>query len=517
MSRQRNVTAKALSFTAMLAATTGLSASPPERSELSSRERDELARYARDTWRSIDAMRMPCGLPCDHLTRRSDGTWRPSSRTSPTDIASYLWSVVAAQELGILSDHEARQRFEKSLTVLGRLERDHGLFINKYDPRTGGCLRVWPEAGQPVRRFLSSVDNGWLALALIVIRNRESTLRERADALLAPMNFAFFYDPYDPTDPLKHPGLLHGLYWVDDRAFAYHYGMLNSETRIASYIAIARRQVPAEHYFRMFRTPPEGLFRQRPAPEGVFRTYLGIPVFEGHYAYRDMNIVPSWGGSMFEALMVHLFVPETRWAPESWGINHPLYVRAQIEHGLDEARYGFWGFSPCERPEGGYDTYGVDDIGASPDGYTSYNDGAHSAPEFTNGIVTPHAVFLALPFAPHEAMDNLRSLAARFSTYSPYGFFDSVNVSTGLVSQTVLVLDQGMIMAAIANALKDDVMQHAFSDGPIEASIRPLIAQERFTAGPAISATTPLPRDPRATRPAADQRAVGRSASGSRP
>ena len=40
-----------------------------------------------------------------------------------------------------------------------------------------------------------------------------------------------------------------------------------------------------------------------------------------------------------------------------------------------------------------------------------------------------------------------------------------------------------MIMAAIANALADDAMQHAFADGPIEAVIRPLIAPEEFTAG----------------------------------
>jgi len=56
-----------------------------------------------------------------------------------------------------------------------------------------------------------------------------------------------------------------------------------------------------------------------------------------------MNIVPSWGGSMFEALMVPLFVPEERWGPQSWGINHPLYVQAQILHGTLEAQYGYWG------------------------------------------------------------------------------------------------------------------------------------------------------------------------------
>ena len=58
-----------------------------------------------------------------------------------------------------------------------------------------------------------------------------------------------------------------------------------------------------------------------------------------------------------------------------------------------------------------------------------------------------------------------------------------MNVSSGVVSDCVLALDQGMIMAAIANALADDAMQHAFVDGPFEAVLRPLLAPEEFTAG----------------------------------
>jgi hypothetical protein len=193
---------------------------------------------------------------------------------------------------------------------------------------------------------------------------------------------------------------------------------------------------------------------------------------------------------MFEALMVQLLVPEAEWAPKSWGVNHPLYIRAQIEHGHTEARYGFWGFSAACKPEGGYKAYGLDAIGTDPEGCCSNNDttrrrGAQAveAERYTNGVVTPHASFLTLPFTPREAMANLRALAAKFPIYGPYGFYDSVNVSTGVVSECVLALDQGMIMTAIANILADNVMRHAFSDGPIEAAIRPLIAPEEFTAG----------------------------------
>src|SRR5208337_744002 len=67
--------------------------------------------------------------------------------------------------------------------------------------------------------------------------------------------------------------------------------------------------------------------------------------------------------------------------------------------------------------------------------------------------------------------------------HGPLGFHDSVDVSAGVTSGRILALDQGMIMAAIANELVDDAMQHAFSDGQVEQIVRPLIAVEQFSAG----------------------------------
>ena len=274
------------------------------------------------------------------------------------------------------------------------------------------------------------------------------------------------------------------------KAFGGFNRIINTEQRIVSYIGIARGQVPAEHYYRVERTLKTTEGDQYQVPAGEIRTYMGIPVFEGHYTYRGMRIVPSWGGSMFEDLMVTLFVPEELWAPRSWGVNHPLYVRAQIEFGLEEAGYGYWGFSPACNPDGGYRTYGVDALGSDPLGYESNNDKtrtktAHSTPtgRLTNGVVTPYASFLALRFAPREAMENLRKLKEKFPIYGDHGFMDSVNVSTGVVADRVLILDQGMIMAAIANALANDAMRAAFIDQQSERVLRPLIAPEEFTAG----------------------------------
>ena len=154
------------------------------------------------------------------------------------------------------------------------------------------------------------------------------------------------------------------------------YDTIVSESRIASYIGIAKGELPTKEYFGAWRTFPATCDWNwhETQPVGFNATYLGVDVFEGAYPYEDFRVVPGWGGSMFEALMPALFVPEEEWAPRSWAVNHPLTVAAQIHHGLVEAEYGYWGFSPANIPEGGYTEYGVDAIGMRPDGYPSNND-----------------------------------------------------------------------------------------------------------------------------------------------
>jgi hypothetical protein len=98
-------------------------------------------------------------------------------------------------------------------------------------------------------------------------------------------------------------------------------------------------------------------------------------------------------------------------------------------------------------------------------------------------VVTPHAVFLALEFAPEEALANLEELREDFDVYTELGFYDAVNVDTGQVSPYYLALDQGMIMAALGNYLRNDRLEHYFTRGEVRAAIRPLLAMEEFTAG----------------------------------
>jgi hypothetical protein len=104
--------------------------------------------------------------------------------------------------------------------------------------------------------------------------------------------------------------------------------------------------------------------------------------------------------------------------------------------------------------------------------------------DYGQGVVTPHASFLALRYAPDEALANLAKLRANFDSYGPGGFYDAINVTTGQVSKRYLSLDQGMVMAALGNALGGDVLRKPFEQGPMEQRVAPLMRMEEFLLAP---------------------------------
>ena len=478
-------------------------------------DRDTIQRWARDTWASLVAMTdRHTGLPADNISGPLGSPTR-SRYTSPTNIGGYLWSTVIARELAIISPGECRKRLAQTLKTMAGLKHHEpsGMFYNWYDEANGDVVTVWPENGTTVYPFLSSVDNGWFAAALMVVRNAEPGVADLANTLLDKMNFGMYFNKdarpgiggllrggFWDVEPVPPQGFVKGNYLGNGPDVFYtpnHYDILVSEPRIATYIGIAHGQIPPEAYFATMRTFPDNWDWQEMKPVGGHHTYMGIDVFEGAYTYRGMHIVPSWGGDMFEALMPDLFVPEASWAPRSWGINHALTVRAQREHGLDDAKYGYWGFSPASKPGGGYSEWGVDAIGMRPDGYpsdmerTNYYDGSYGPrtdgsspnPTWGNGVVTPHAAFLGMQYEPVEAFDNLVKIENELKAYGEGGFYDAVAVKSGLIAKRYLSLDQAMVLGAIGNVFCDNVIRRHFIRGKVQSKIRPLIGIEEFGAG----------------------------------
>jgi hypothetical protein len=475
--------------------------------------------WAKDTWHSLVAMTDEhTGLPADNIPASLAAGDR-SGYTSPTNIGGYLWSAVVAEELGFIGRAELVRRCRQTLETIAKLRHHEpsGMYYNWYDEATGAVLTADVADGSPIYPFLSSIDNGWLGAALWVVRNAVPEVRVLADKLFRRMRWDMFYDA-DTAHPNVRPGgLFHGGFYDDTKpgdfkGYAgnhigvgpdvwytdHHYDTTVSETRITSYLGIFTGQIPAKQYFAMWRTFPSTCDWSWPEsqPTGVTRNYLGLDVYEGAYTYRGMRIVPGWGGSMFEELMPDVFVPEAKWAPRSWGLNHPLHVRAQREHGLVEAGYGIWGFSPSSNPAGGYREYGVDALGLNPEGYfsdqekTNYDPGfgkcrnaANPTPKFGDGVATPHASFLAMAYEPRQAYANLIKLQHDYEGYGDGGFFDAIASSSKQVAKRYLSLDQAMIMGAVGNVLGRDVVRRAFATRTVERRLRPVLALERFGAG----------------------------------
>src|SRR3954468_21537341 len=115
-------------------AATGHGAEMASTRTLDPAQRETLHRYARDTWKSFQAMARPGGLPADGLKRGEAGAWIPTKKTTPTDIAAYLWSTLAAEDLKIIGSSESEERIGRVLDNLRRLKRVHGFFFDRIDP-----------------------------------------------------------------------------------------------------------------------------------------------------------------------------------------------------------------------------------------------------------------------------------------------------------------------------------------------------------------------------------------------
>jgi hypothetical protein len=410
-----------------------------------------LYRLARDTWRGIEAMvDLETGLPIDHV-RFTNGSIEPADAeigdyTSTTNIGLYLAAVAGAHRLGLVSRDAALTRLRAVLATLARLESYHGFFFNFYD--TVSLERT--------SSLVSFVDSSWLLAGLIVARQTFPELRTPYTDDVAH-DFALFYDP-------RWDLMTHGYDVHTHRRSVYHYGTFYTEARLGNLLAIGLGEAPRELWFEMRRTYSADAVAEyrnnettaRPEPD-----HIG----ESFYEWQGVRYVPSWGGSMFEALMPTLFLDEQRLAPRSLGANDVAHVKVQRRYARRVLGYPVWGLSPCMLPSGRYAEFGV-----APLGVRGYDPGA----------VTPHASALALPIAPRAATRNLREFAHRYRAYGDFGLYDSVVPETGEVAHVYLTLDQAMTFLALVNHLQDHAVQRTFASDPIVAAALPVVGVEHF-------------------------------------
>jgi hypothetical protein len=504
---------------------------------LTAAQRATLQGIARDTWKFFAADVDPAtNLPMDNLTY-AGGSASPTSLgqyTSSANIGVYLWSVVSAEDLGLVSRPQARAMISATLTEVGHLARYKGFLFQWYDT-TNGHVLLNPGQGDCASTgntfdncsFVSNVDNGWYASGLIVVRQAMPELARQVNGLLNEMDFRIFYDNraethcnVNPAIPGNQPtGQMYGGYYVgsppdvgDNWTHYYHNGAFYSDPRISAYIGMGLHQMPGNVWWRSWRElPPPAPFADCATTDPDFSwqgqwpmsgqwvtmtdpvSHQQFPVWEGQYTYPNSNLtfIPTFSGGMFEGLMANEVVPETSWGPTSFGLADSRTAQVQIKYATQELGYPVWGMSPSSTADdtGNYGGFGVEGL------KFPYHGVGATASDPNQGLsqcwqcagedtVTPHASFLALDVAPQQAYANIQALRTQFpGVYGADGFFDAVNPTTGSVGHRILVLDQSMIMASLDNALHNRAVQRDFANDPVSWAARTYLGAENMGLG----------------------------------
>ncbi len=256
-----------------------------------------------------------------------------------------------------------------------------------------------------------------------------------ADEEARGMNFGILYD--------GQRKLFHiGYDATSDQIDANYYDLLASEVRLASYLAIVKRDVPESHWYALGRP---------------MTRVAGAPA------------LLSWGGTMFEYLMPGLLMRSqegTLLARTS-----ALAVDAQIAHGKENNQP--WGVS-----ESAY---------ARVDADQTYKYRAFGVPGLglkrgleEDHVVTPYASVIAVAIRPRAVVDNVISMEAK-GMLGTYGLFEALDFAPEralrngpegqpfAVVRSYMAHHQGMLLVALGNFLNQRSMVDRFhSDALVE-------------------------------------------------
>ncbi len=311
----------------------------------------------------------------------------------------------------------------------------------------GAEMLYWAEAA------LASIEShrrdvAPAAYAARSLERRLTTLAATARAMAGAMEFGFLLDP-------ERKLLSIGYRVADGTLDPSCYDLLASEARLASFVAIAKGDVPSRHWFRLGRAV--------------------TPVGRG-------AALISWSGSMFEYLMPSLVMR----APAGSLLEETsrLVVRRQMSYGgtLDAP----WGISES--------AYNVRDL------EHTYQYSNFGVPGLglkrglgENAVVAPYATALAAMVDPGAAARNFARLAA-VGARGRYGFYEALDYTrTRLpegkdvaIVRAYMAHHQGMTVVAIANALLDGAMRARFHAEPIVQATE-LLLQERTPRDVAVA------------------------------
>ena len=312
---------------------------------------------------------------------------------------------------------------------------------------TGADMLFWAETTlRAIESHRRDIDG--LAKAAASLAARLSALEQAARATALAMEFGFLLDH-------DRKLLSIGYLVAEGTRDPSCYDLLASEARLASFMAIAKGDVPTRHWFHLGRAV--------------------TPVSRG-------AALISWSGSMFEYLMPSLVMR----APEGSLVEGTsrLIVRRQIDYG---AKLGVpWGVSESAYNARDleftyqYSNFGVPGLGLK-----------RGLGE--NVVVAPYATALASMVDPQAAARNFDRLAAAGAS-GRYGFYEALDYTpirvpegkTIAIVRAFMAHHQGMTIVAIADALLDGAMRARFHAEPIVQATE-LLLQERTPRGVVVA------------------------------
>jgi cyclic beta-1,2-glucan synthetase len=267
--------------------------------------------------------------------------------------------------------------------------------------------------------------------------------------LFDEMSFGFLLDP-------DRELLSIGYRVADGSLEGNYYDLLASEARLASFVAIARGDLPARHWFRLGRA----------------MTAVGYGA-----------ALTSWSGSMFEYLMPSLVMR----APSGSLLEQTnrQVVRQQMRYGA--ARHVPWGAS-----ESAYNARDLD---------FTYQYSSFGIPSLSlkrgigaSTVIAPYATALAAMVDPGAAAANFASLAAAGGR-GRYGWYEALDFTKSrlpegasvAVVRAYMAHHQGMTILAVADALCHGAMRRRFHAEPMIQATE-LLLQERMPHDVAITA-----------------------------
>lgn len=269
---------------------------------------------------------------------------------------------------------------------------------------------------------------------------RLAALEDLCEQLVREMEFGFLFDPVRKIFSI-------GYQVTEQKLDAGYYDILTSEARLASFVAIAKSDVPSLHWFRLSRSL---------------------------ISVNHTLVLVSWSGSMFEYLMPYLIMQ----SPTGSLLDQTCrnIVQRQIAYGRE--RGVPWGISESaynvqnHHHSYQYSNFGVPGLGLKR-GLSE------------DLVVAPYASALAAMIDPGEAVKNLRQLAG-IGAAGRYGFFESLDFTPErlpenkkvAIVQAYMSHHQGMTLVSLANVLYGGIFRTRFHEEPmVQAS--DLLLQER--------------------------------------